>query len=106
MNKTKLISKLIIWFLSALVGWFSVTSFAMFILEEAIQSVGFGIFVVKGADNMARIEVMYKANIMFNKIMSHYTLLRQLNPIAAWLSFDLYFESVELQFEAYNRIYN
>lgn len=105
MNKTKLISKLIIWFLSVLVGWFSVTSFSMFILEEAIQSVGFSLFAVKECDSMTKIEVMYKANEMKNKIMSHYTCLRNLNPVSAWLSFDLYFESVEMQFTVYNIVY-
>ncbi len=104
-NKIKLFAKLIIWFISLLVGWFSVTSFSMFILEEAIQSVGFGLFTIKAGDNMARIDVLIKANELHQKIMLKYEVLRQLNPISAWLAFDLYFDSVNLQMDAYNRIY-
>ncbi len=101
----KTISKLIIWVTSVLIAWFSVTSFGMFILEEAIQSVGFGLYTLKDADSFKRIDALMKAERMKNDIIGFYAVLAVMNPISArW--FNLYFEAVDFQFECYHLRYD
>jgi hypothetical protein len=100
----KIIAKIIIWVLGTLMAFFSITSFAMFILEEAVQSVGFGLYVMKGCDVYDKSLAFQKSEVIVQKILLTYETLSNLNPIAS-LWFDVYFESVAFQMDCYRIIY-
>ncbi len=87
-----------------MMAWFSVTSFGMFILEEAIQSCGFGLYVMKGADSYEKMLAFHKSEILVQKIIYTYEKLASVNPISR-MWFDIYFESVTFQMDCYRIIY-